>query len=475
MHQDQKLSLLVKRQLPEFIQDQHENFVAFLEAYFEWMEMTQGAVDALKNIPTYRNIDNTLPAFVDFFRKEFLEGIPTTTLADKRLLVKHIKDFYLTKGSDNSIRLLFRILFNEDVQIYYPGDDLLRASDGKWVVDYTIKTQGNVNTADFKGRIITGQSSGATATVEYVEDFSTFLGDTVKEVFLNKSTIKGTFLNGETVSTVNAAGVTITDVILPIIIEPTIVTAGTGYVKGDTFAVKYTDSNGPQIVATGTVKTINALGGILTVKLDNFPVNEAGLGTLSVDFTASGDGNATGTVNYGVVATYNGRWLDNDGKLSEDKKLQDNFYYQDFSYVLRSTVPIDTFKDLIEKSAHPAGMLAFAEVLQTEGSLQSVIVSPAVIAAFLTVIEEVNAYTRYSSIAANPFEVELNLEELLTFGSIAVGDLMPTQFYGWRTSPVNDNPAYENELHKYKFSDIISRPIERGLFAPPSSEITITT
>lgn len=466
MHNNEKLSLLIKHQLPEFIQDQHETFIAFLQAYYEWMEITRNAVDSFKNIPTYRNIDDTLSLFIDFFRKEFLEGIPATTLADKRLLVKHIKDFYLTKGTDNSIRLLFRILFNEDVTIYYPGDDLLRASHGKWQVDYTIKTTGNSDTGDFKGREIIGNSSGATATVEVVKDFTTFNNVFIKEIFLNKSTIKGTFIVGETISAVNDDDEIITDEIRQIIIEPTITTKGTGYEKGDTFSIQFTDSNGVHILTTGTVKTIDSVGGILTVKLTGYPVNES-FGGLTVNFTGSGDGNATGTLNFSAVATYAGRWLNNDGKLSEDKRLQDNFFWQDFSYVLRSPIPIATFKDLTEKATHPAGMLAFAEVVQSDAQLLALAELPTILNEVLNLIEIAQSYVRKVEFATNLSEIQSYFNGLTT-DSVELKDLSLKHIFGWRTSPVNANPAYENNLHKYSFNQPLKRPLERGLYTAVS-------
>ena len=51
--------------------------------------------------------------------------IPDDALADKRLLVKRIKDLYTTKGTIDSYKLLFKILYDEDVEINFPaGSDV---------------------------------------------------------------------------------------------------------------------------------------------------------------------------------------------------------------------------------------------------------------------------------------------------------------------------------------------------------------
>ena len=49
----------------------------------------------------------------------------------------------------------------------------------------------------------------------------------------------------------------------------------------------------------------------------------------------------------------NGYWIDSGGFLSSDRKLQDNDYYQDFSYVVRSDVPIQSYREVLKKLVHP--------------------------------------------------------------------------------------------------------------------------
>jgi hypothetical protein len=50
----------------------------------------------------------------------------------------------LSKGIDESFKLLFRLLFNEEVDISFPKNNILRASDGKWTIDNSLKIQRNV-------------------------------------------------------------------------------------------------------------------------------------------------------------------------------------------------------------------------------------------------------------------------------------------------------------------------------------------
>lgn len=42
--------------------------------------------------------------------------------------------------------------------------------------------------------------------------------------------------------------------------------------------------------------------------------------------------------------------------------LQDNNYYQDFSYVIKSPIDIESYKDTITEMAHPAGFKMFGSL-----------------------------------------------------------------------------------------------------------------
>ena len=114
-----KISSIISEQLLEFVQSDHPTFITFLDAYYEFLEQHGEAVEVTRNSRIYNDIDLTVDAFVDYFKKNFLVDIPDNIINDKRTLLKNIKDFYQSKGTDKSIILLFRMLFNEEVSIYY--------------------------------------------------------------------------------------------------------------------------------------------------------------------------------------------------------------------------------------------------------------------------------------------------------------------------------------------------------------------
>jgi hypothetical protein len=126
-----KVSSLVASQLPEHIRNEQPAFVAFLEAYYRYLE--QNELD-LKNT---RDLDNTLDSYITHFKNELAQNLPYSEV-DERFLLQHIKDLYLSKGSEASFDLLFKVLFGKKVTLDYPSLQMLRASDGKWNQDLSV-------------------------------------------------------------------------------------------------------------------------------------------------------------------------------------------------------------------------------------------------------------------------------------------------------------------------------------------------
>jgi len=193
-----KLSSQIESQFPGFIREEGPQFVSFLKAYFEYMEQNGKVVNATRSLSDYRDIDRTLDSFVEYFRRELMPSIPKDALVDQRLLIKNIRDFYKSRGTPESYRFLFRALFNKEVDFYYPGDDILRASDGRWLRESKLRVgePKNINPSGFGGIKVTGAVSGATAVVQGV--VSTISSGMIIYDMTVES-IDGTFVDGERV------------------------------------------------------------------------------------------------------------------------------------------------------------------------------------------------------------------------------------------------------------------------------------
>lgn len=128
-----KPSIAVQRQIPQHIRENYPLFVEFIKAYYEYLEDNQQV-----EIEKVRDIDTSLDKFINQFRGEISNGIPVDKAADKRMLIKHLREFYASRGSEASYKFIFKVLFNQDAQLYYPSAQILRVSDGKWNQDVSI-------------------------------------------------------------------------------------------------------------------------------------------------------------------------------------------------------------------------------------------------------------------------------------------------------------------------------------------------
>lgn len=154
------LSAVVSRQLPEHIREDYPTFVAFVEAYYEYLQ-AQGV-----DFSTIRDIDNTLESFVMHFRNELSYNLPHTPHCDERFLLQNIKDQYLAKGSEASYKLLFRLLFGKEVELLYPGRSMLRASDGRWNQEISLFAKVDYgNAEDVIGKLVDIQTPTRTLRV----------------------------------------------------------------------------------------------------------------------------------------------------------------------------------------------------------------------------------------------------------------------------------------------------------------------
>ena len=64
-----------------------------------------------------------------------------------------------------------------------------------------------------------------------------------------------------------------------------------------------------------------------------------------------------------LIGTQSGVYVDNKGFVSDTSKLQDSFFYQKFSYVIRTGNNVDLWRDSFNKLVHPAGFKFFGQIL----------------------------------------------------------------------------------------------------------------
>ena len=237
---------------------------------------------ATKASVSVRDIDNEYDLLTTYLTNEYIPNFPVNlhsndVSVEVNKFVKFIKQFYGSKGTEDSLRFLYRILFNTDLTFYYPSTDMLRVSDGKWTQNNYLSLTGasGIDPNGYVGHRVIGNTSNAVALVDSV-------GATGAVYLYDLSGINGTF--------------------------------------------------------SSTAEDIY-----------NYPI--------------TGKAEKIGTTYYtGATSIFyvaNGSYLGTDGQPSSNKKIQDSYYYQQFSYELRAEESITQFKNLIEELIHPAGLKYF--------------------------------------------------------------------------------------------------------------------
>jgi len=378
----EKLSELIQKQLPSFVRQDHPKIIAFLEAYYEWLDQQAQPVGGAKRILLEQDIDSTLDEFVVFFKREFLPRIPDQALADKRKILKNIKQFYRARGTEKSFKFLFRILFDSDVEFRFPGRDMLRASDGKWIKDTSIKVtpaNGDTDPYDFEGRTVRGLTSGAFAVVEVVRAKEITDGFFVHELYLNRASLRGVFEAGEEIANfdLNVQGDLLANVEF-LVTDIILTNPGDGYAIGDVITIDSVDNQGVEARAsvlaidpTDLSDPLNPTGIITKIVINDFGAGYTIPPIVTFPspippFDALPSNTATGIAVIGGMTDYPGFFLNADGKLSDFKFLQDSFFFQKFSYVLIVSESIDFYRDVVKELLHPAGLILFGQFQHTD-------------------------------------------------------------------------------------------------------------
>lgn len=402
---------VVLNQFPEFTREDYPGFIKFVELYYKHLNDSQ-ITGIGENFDQLQDIDTSLDKFIDALWKQFGVNVPRTSIPNDRYFLKHIKEFYSAKGSEESYRMLFRHLYNTEIDFKYPKEQILIASDGKWVQDISVLvnvTSGNIfDIVDQTTMVSTSQQ-----VFPVVANKVRLLEDGHYEVFLDK--FQRDLIAVGSILTMNDVSATVVETVSSVkVYKP-----GTGFYVGQLFTIpsyngtnariKVTKvgSNGElinvQIIDFGTgynsdfYTTVVSGSNPLVIPTGQFSSQTLGFtdsGFISSNFYAetdyangsySGDiirefytqidvpegtvlddtKTATLYVSVGAIRRYPGFYSDSSGFLSDAYYLQDGHYYQTNSYVISCVESIEKYRSVIKALLHPSGLKMFGNQILT--------------------------------------------------------------------------------------------------------------
>ena len=182
----------VRDRLPVHVLENYPQYVKFIETYFEWLGISNG----INDIPYLMDVNSISSDLLihhkDLFAKIFPENNqykwsdPENSIIDLRRFLTFVRDFYLTKGTEESIRFLLSSIYNLDsnsIDFDYPKVRLCLLSDSIWVptLDEDTDAAGNTYEGYWKDSRTT-LSGGVRLQDSYYQQFSYSISAISREV-----------------------------------------------------------------------------------------------------------------------------------------------------------------------------------------------------------------------------------------------------------------------------------------------------
>ena len=142
-------SASIARNIPEFAREEYPLFVKLMEAYYKFLDTTYSG-----DVSRVKDIDNTPEEFIEYFKKQYAINISSFWNIDFKKFLFFAKSFYSSRGTESSIRFLFRAMFGEEIEVDYPGKNVLRVSDGKWRQEFHVEVKTLYGTFPVDGQTI---------------------------------------------------------------------------------------------------------------------------------------------------------------------------------------------------------------------------------------------------------------------------------------------------------------------------------
>lgn len=433
-------SLLVSSQVPDFVRNDSPKFISFLEAYYEFMQGYR------LEIETLRDVDRVSNDLLGFLRNEFVKNFPAALISERKL-IKLVRKIYDAKGTINAVELLFKIFFNENVIVYQPSKNILRASDGKWNEEYSITVSSVYGSIDFDSqislRIENNLGSFEVDVIRYErinDNLTRFFYKSFSDIFVtdnqfvdiigpnNTITFRGLIVRSPRRIVVLSPGkywkrgqiFSVPGTEVPTLAQATavdndgrllavsIVKFGYEHAENQTTTISPFLNKPPpgsyeyDKVQTGTTvegdpiythtltlndfgdsigETLNSISNKVTelsyALSDYFAEFYAGISAFSFTSTVSPlpiepessatyeqwlESRATLVYEFDYIVKYLGSYSSNSGHISDPEiRLQDNYFYQLFSYVIETQTGIDDYRTAVA-AIHPAGLKYFSDL-----------------------------------------------------------------------------------------------------------------
>ena len=202
------------------------------------LSLNDNVVRQTGQILNYRDITKTVDKYVEYLKNELYSTIPPNFYANERFIARKLKEFFKAKSNEDSYKFIFKILYGENIEIKYPGEDLLRISDGKYEKTTILRAAVTNEIFNFLNQTIVGANSEAVGNVVDIKVLN--VGSTeVAEMTL--SLASGTFITNEIIEIIDDP--TTNTTVYGMVTDFTINDGGSGYAIGDSIIISSNTGN----------------------------------------------------------------------------------------------------------------------------------------------------------------------------------------------------------------------------------------
>lgn len=220
----------INRFIPEHIRQDHPDLIAFVQAYFRYLEEEHESGYYQNTLPQQRDIRTQDKVFLQQIEKELGLFVPREYEATPLLFYDKISELWRSKGSEDAIKTFFQLLLDDIAQIRYPWDRVLKPSDGVWNEPQKLRIaiiQGDPN--EFLGQRIQQIEEYGLGTVEDIQQ-KPYADITLFELSLARGQTFGNFSAGNRIT---APGINAIGEIYNSVSRINVVDGGSGYRVGD--------------------------------------------------------------------------------------------------------------------------------------------------------------------------------------------------------------------------------------------------
>lgn len=380
-----KLRSFIRNQFPDFVKEDHGKVVAFMEAFYAWLDSNSTKIRNISQLKDLYDIDETLDLFIEDFKKTYLASFPidlvinplTGEKLSPKKIIKNIKDFYKAKGTKTSYSFIFRLLYNADIEIYYPKKFILKLSDGRFQQNKKIflKTSVPAKRLNLREKTICQRSSefdnesDLTARGRVISSI-TYTKQNFYIIELELEEVFGSFDVDKSILDIDSGEVygKTYSVLADIVVS----NQGYGYRVNQNINFESLLETRNSYLPKARISRVSSGSGESQGKIIEIQIDDPGL---NIDETNCGivsgnpidQGGLTGGTGFAASLTFgaffdkNESYLNDRGLLNSTMVFQDNYKYQDYSYVIRSDVSFSKYVDTVKGLLHPSGLQLLGE------------------------------------------------------------------------------------------------------------------